>query len=129
MPPVRFVPEDRRPAHARAAGWLRRNLFNSPLNVVLTVLVVALAAMIVPPFLRWAVFDASLLGNSRAACNGDGACWTFIRLRLPTFFYGHYPPGQWVARRPGGDPDRGGYPVRTFVAPPRRVVAEFGLGQ
>lgn len=86
-----FVPETERGPIARIALWLRRNLFSSALNTLLTLAVVGLALLVVPPFLRWAVFDASVSGISRAACGQDGACWTFIRLRLPTFLYGHYP--------------------------------------
>ena len=86
------VPDDTDGKLRRAVAWLRENLFNGVLNTLLTVAVVAGLALIVPPFLRWAVGDATISGISRAACVGDGACWTFIRLRLPTFIYGHYPP-------------------------------------
>ena len=75
----------------RAADWLRRNLFSSPWNALLTVLVLVLLWEVVPPFLDWAVFGATVSGDSKAACTGDGACWTFIRLRLHTFMWGHYP--------------------------------------
>ncbi len=74
--------------------WLRRNLFSSWWNTLLTLLVLALAAMVIPPVFRWAVLHAAVSGTSRAACHADGACWTFIRVRLPTFFYGRYPPDQ-----------------------------------
>jgi general L-amino acid transport system permease protein len=75
----------------RAFDWLRRNLFSSPWNTLLTALVLALLWLVVPPFLDWAVFGATVSGNSKAACTGDGACWTFIKLRLHTFMWGHYP--------------------------------------
>jgi general L-amino acid transport system permease protein len=78
----------------RAVAWSRGNLFNGPLNTLLTVVVVGLLVLVVPPFWRWAVTDASISGVSRAACGPEGACWTFIRMRLPTFFFGHYPPDQ-----------------------------------
>jgi general L-amino acid transport system permease protein len=77
-----------------AVEWVQRNLFSSWWNALLTVVVVALAAMVLPPLLRWTVMHAAVSGLSRAACQPDGACWTFIRVRLPTFFYGHYPVGQ-----------------------------------
>jgi general L-amino acid transport system permease protein len=88
------VPDDAGGPLRRATAWLRGNLFNGALNSALTVIVVVMLVVIVPPFLRWAVSDAALSGVSRAACTGDGACWTFIRLRLPTFIYGHYPPDE-----------------------------------
>src|SRR5258708_24661114 len=75
----------------RAVDWLRRNLFSSPWNTLLTVLVLVLLWEVVPPFLDWAVFGATVSGDSKAACTGDGACWTFIKLRLHTFMWGHYP--------------------------------------
>jgi general L-amino acid transport system permease protein len=71
--------------------WLRRNLFSSPVNTLLTVLVVGFLWLILPPIFEWAIFGATLSGSSKAACTGDGACWTFIRLRLPLFLWGHYP--------------------------------------
>lgn len=49
-------------------------------------------ALIAPPLLRWAIAHATLWGDSRAACAGDGACWTFVRMRLPIFIFGLYPP-------------------------------------
>jgi general L-amino acid transport system permease protein len=80
---------------ALAIEWVRRNLFGSVLNTLLTLLVLALAALILPPLFRWGIAQASLSGVSRAACTGDGACWTFIRVRLPLFFYGRYPSSEY----------------------------------
>ncbi|MBV9249360.1 MAG: amino acid ABC transporter permease [Acetobacteraceae bacterium] len=79
----------------RVLDWLRRNLFSSVFNSILTLAVILLAALIIPPVLRWTVTDASITGITKAACDPDGACWTFIRTRLPLFFYGHYPPNQY----------------------------------
>jgi len=76
---------------ARAIAWLRRNLFSSVTNTLLTLLVLALLALAIPPFLDWAVFQATVAGISKDVCTGEGACWTFIKLRLHTFVWGHYP--------------------------------------
>jgi general L-amino acid transport system permease protein len=76
---------------ARVIDWLRRNLFSSVTNTLLTLLVLALLWLVVPPFFDWAIANATVAGSSRADCTGDGACWTFIKLRLHTFFWGHYP--------------------------------------
>ena len=75
----------------RVLEWPRQNLFDTKLNTFLTLVVVALLALIAPPLLRWAVFHATVSGVSRAACVSDGACWTFIRVRLPSFIFGRYP--------------------------------------
>lgn len=84
------------PANAVGAiGWLRRNLFSSPLNVALTVLAVYLLISLLPPILRWTLFDATWSGEDRAACQANqGACWIFIRAHLEQFFYGFYPESQ-----------------------------------
>lgn len=77
-------------------GWLRRNLFNSVWNSILTVLMLALLWLVIPAFYDWAVTKATLAGESRAACDGSGACWAMIRARWSSFFYGRYPvPERW----------------------------------
>jgi len=86
-----FVPGSAKGAVGRARDWLRRNLFSSIGNTALTLIVIAFFALVIPPFIQWAISDATISGASKSACTGDGACWTFIRLRLPLFFYGRYP--------------------------------------
>src|SRR5690242_3199436 len=63
--------------------WLRQNLFSSFGNTLLTLAALAFLAVALPPFIRWAVLDASISGAARSVCSGDGACWTFIKTRLP----------------------------------------------
>src|SRR5882724_1551946 len=75
----------------RVLDWLRRNLFSSISNTLITLLTLGLLWLVLPPFLNWMIFDATVSGSSKAACSSGGACWTFIKLRLHTFFWGHYP--------------------------------------
>jgi general L-amino acid transport system permease protein len=91
-----------------AIGWLRHNLFSSWTNALLTVLAIYILYLIIPPFLSWAVLDATWVvpplapgaedhppqfGDCRA---NAGACWIFIEARLPQFIYGFYPaPERW----------------------------------
>jgi general L-amino acid transport system permease protein len=56
-----------------------RALFGTPLNAALSVVMLGLFWLLVPPFLRWAVADATWEGLSRKACAPDGACWAFVR--------------------------------------------------
>jgi general L-amino acid transport system permease protein len=86
--------EGPRTGPARAIDWLRRNLFSSITNTVLTLLVLALLWWVIPPFFNWMIGDATIAGSSRSDCTGDGACWVFIKQRLHTFFWGHYPDDQ-----------------------------------
>lgn len=72
-------------------GWLRRNLFSSPLNVILTALAVYLLYLIIPPVLEWAFLKADWRGETREACDSGGACWVFVKVRFTQFMYGLYP--------------------------------------
>jgi general L-amino acid transport system permease protein len=70
---------------------LRRNLFNSIGNTILSGMMLALFWLVIPPFIQWAVMHATIAGDTKSACDGGGACWTFIKVRLPLFFYGSFP--------------------------------------
>jgi general L-amino acid transport system permease protein len=87
----RQLPETATPWLPGALNWLRCNLFSSWWNTLLTLLVLAFIAMLLPPLIGWTVMRATVSGTTRATCGPDGACWTFIRVRLPVFFYGDYP--------------------------------------
>ncbi len=83
-------------------GWARQNLFSSPFNIVLTILIVLLALWVIPDLLRFVFFDAVWTGTDRDACleavqhRPIGACWPFVWERLPYFIYGSYPiPERW----------------------------------
>jgi general L-amino acid transport system permease protein len=85
-------------------GWMYKNLFSSPLNIILTVVSAALIILLVPPALDWAIFSAYWgAGTSRAVCQTSvfldgveqtvktGACWTMVRARFGQFMFGFYP--------------------------------------
>ena len=83
-------------------GWLAKNLFSSIGNSCLTLLGIAFLLWAMPPLLRWAIFDANWVGDSRSACDAaiegvkTGACWVFIKVRAGVFLYGFYPePQRW----------------------------------
>jgi general L-amino acid transport system permease protein len=85
-----------------ALGWLRANLLSGPLNIALTILVILLIVWIVPPLVKFLLIDATWSGSDREACLASdtrpevGACWAFVRERLPYFIYGSYPiPQRW----------------------------------
>ena len=81
-----------------AVIWVRHHLLSSPFNILFTLLGIAVLAMIIPPFVRWAVIDADFVGSSRADCTGNGACWIFVREKLRMFIYGFYPAAElWRA--------------------------------
>src|SRR3984957_6364538 len=83
-------------------GWMRTNLFGTPFNAVLTVLIVLFIAWAVPPLVRFLLIDAVWSGSDRQACLATvaqphiGACWAFVREHLAFFTYGFYPiEGRW----------------------------------
>lgn len=79
-----------------AIGWLRRNLFSSPLNTLLTLAAAYLLYQVVPPILDWVVLDASFSGTTKEDCTGSGACWVFVKMNFWQFVYGFYPePERW----------------------------------
>ncbi len=102
---VRSMPMDAQPpplAVGGAIGWVRINLLSGPFNIVLTILAIMLIAWIVPPLLKFLIIDATWTGVDREAClpsqarPDPGACWPFVRERLPYFIYGSYPiPQRW----------------------------------
>jgi len=87
-------------SRAGALGWLRSNLFSSPLNIALTVVCVAFIVWVVPGLLRFFLIDAVWSGTDREAClpspadPAPGACWAFVRVWLSYLVYGFYPVGQ-----------------------------------
>jgi general L-amino acid transport system permease protein len=96
--PVEALPP---PALRRGAmGWMRDNLFSSVGNTALTLACIALVAWLVPPLLRFFIFDAVWSGSDREACLASpqlpepGACWAFVRTWYSYFIYGFYPFGQ-----------------------------------
>src|ERR1700722_18857965 len=78
----------------RLTSWLRRNLFDSPANAFLTFVAVLFLILALPAIWNWTVAQADLWGDSKSACVDKGACWVFIRIRLPVFIFGQYPPSQ-----------------------------------
>ncbi len=83
-------------------GWVRENLFATPLQTVLTLAALYLVYLTVPPLLDFFFFDAVWTGADREACREDvigrpvGACWAFVIDRINYFVYGSYPaPDRW----------------------------------
>jgi len=75
---------------------LRRRLFATPIDAVVTILGLYIAWRIAVPLVHWLVLDATWHGTTREDCKGDGACWVFIRARFGQFMYGQYPvPERW----------------------------------
>lgn len=82
-------------ATSGVVGWVRQNLFPTPLNSIATLLALYALYLVLPPLLDWLIFDANWQeGTSRADCVKEGACWTMIRARIGQLMYGFYPVDQ-----------------------------------
>jgi general L-amino acid transport system permease protein len=80
------------PSTIGLVGWMRKNLFSSPINSILTILALAFIIWALIPVVRFTIIDAVWTGADRAACvNATGACWAYVKAYLPQFVYGRYP--------------------------------------
>lgn len=78
-------------------GWLRQNLFSSPLNAILTVLSAWLLLLTVPATIDWLFIKANFGAQTAQDCRASaGACWAFIREKHRLILFGIYPyDEQW----------------------------------
>lgn len=97
---IQDVGIEQMPAPLSACGpvaWIRKNLLATWKDVLLTLVIIALAVWIIPPLIKYALIDAVWNGTNRDACLATtqnpevGACWAFVKDRLPYFIYGSYP--------------------------------------
>jgi len=106
--PSVFVRQDlvaERPAPVKTTGFvgfLRTRLFNSPTNILITIVSALLLWFTVVPALKFLLVDAVWTGKDRTACLAEnvghvvGACWPFIQAKFTQFIYGFYPePERW----------------------------------
>lgn len=84
-------------SHIGAGAWLRANLFSSPLNTLLTVLVAWLLLMSVPALVEWLLIKANFSATNAQECReSGGACWAFIAEKHRFILFGIYPyDEQW----------------------------------
>ena len=75
-------------------GWMRENLFPTPINALMSLIFGALLLYVIWITLEWSVFNAVWSGEDRSACIGDGAhgaCWAMARAKFGQWMYGFYP--------------------------------------
>ncbi|MFM8557609.1 MAG: amino acid ABC transporter permease [Betaproteobacteria bacterium] len=82
-------------------GWMRVNLFSTPLNSALTLVILAALAWLVPKAGGWLVWDAVWGPKPASACDavrGEGACWAVVWNKIRFMLFGVYPfEEQWRA--------------------------------
>ena len=75
-------------------GWVRQNLFNGPLNTVLTILVLFALVKIIPPLVGWALVHSVWTGTGDDCRAADGACWAVVTSNVRFILFGFYPYDQ-----------------------------------
>lgn len=92
-----------RPAPVKTTGFigfLRTRLFNTPTNILITIVCALLLWFILVPAIRFTLIDAVWTGTDRTACLAKtpnevvGACWPFIQAKFSQFIYGFYPEAE-----------------------------------
>jgi general L-amino acid transport system permease protein len=95
-----LVPERAAPVKTTGfIGFLRTRLFNSPTNILLTIVSVLVLWFTVIPAIKFLLIDAVWLGTDRSACLSNaggvvGACWPFVQAKFSQFIYGFYPEAE-----------------------------------
>lgn len=99
--PVDLRPQEPAPVSTRGAyGWARAHLFGSIGQVLLTLFGIWVIYVVVPPLLKFFIFDAVWTGTGRDACLPEtvgrpvGACWPFIAAKWNQIIYGFYPEAE-----------------------------------
>jgi general L-amino acid transport system permease protein len=97
--PVTSIPAlhgDKPPAPSRLKHFVR-SCISSPLNAVLTAVIVAVSAVALLELVDWALIDATWRGTSGKDCaDHSGACWIFLGARAQALMFGAYPATeQW----------------------------------
>ncbi len=75
-------------------GWLRKNLFSSWINTILTLASLYIIYVMVAGLWTWGVAEAVWVAENRRECfaiSKNGACWAGVILWLENIFYGRYP--------------------------------------
>jgi general L-amino acid transport system permease protein len=85
----------RRPPPLRERGmvrWLRTNLFSDLHSTLLTVLCLSALVVVLPPLLRWAVFNAIWTSPEGEECRRAlGACWAVVGEKYRLILFGTFP--------------------------------------
>ncbi|MGF1640776.1 MAG: amino acid ABC transporter permease [Rhodospirillales bacterium] len=88
LPPPEAPPS----SPALAVDWVRRNLFSSIPNTILTLICLWLLWVTVPPLFSWAITGAVWSGGDPQLCRAaDGACWAIVTEKHRFMLFGLYP--------------------------------------
>ncbi|WP_421592438.1 amino acid ABC transporter permease [Shinella sp. M27] len=99
----RFLEPEKPPlSDSTAIGWIRKNLFASVKDSVLSLIALAALVYFLPGLINWLFVSAVWTGSDRTACltveqggqlpaGWNGACWAYVGDRFVQFMFGSYP--------------------------------------
>ena len=70
---------------------INKNFNTNNFNAILSLLILFIIIKVTPETLSWFILDANISGDTKEACTGSGACWTYIKVWMRRFMYGMYP--------------------------------------
>ena len=70
---------------------INKNINTNTFNALLTLVIIFIIIKSIPPIMSWFIVDANISGDTKEACTGSGACWTYIKIWMRRFVYGMYP--------------------------------------
>ena len=103
---TQFIAPEKPPlSDSSVIGWLRKNLFASVTDSIMTVIAVVALLYYLPGALNWLFLSAVWTGSDRTAClttvqggalpeGWSGACWAYVGDRFLQFMFGSYPRDQ-----------------------------------
>lgn len=95
-------PEKAPMSDSTAIGWVRKNLFATWKDSILSLIALAAILYFIPGLLNWLFISAVWTGADRTACltvdqggqlpaGWNGACWAYVGDRFVQFMFGSYP--------------------------------------
>ncbi len=84
-------------------GWMRKNLFASVTDTILTLVGLVIVVWAAPQLYSFLIGHAVWVAEDGEACRvpGTGACWAYVWDRADFFVYGFYPVDKRFADWPG----------------------------
>ena len=66
---------------------VNKNINTNNFNAFLTLFIIFIIIKATPPALSWMILDANISGDTKEACTGTGACWTYVKVWFRRFMY------------------------------------------
>lgn len=73
------------------ARWLKKNLFSTPFNSAMSLLIIGLLFQLLTPIVDWLFLKATWEGTAQTCRHGNGACLVFIKEKFVFILFGFYP--------------------------------------